>query len=67
MLPGMGQIKEQLAIGVNMDAGLKRQMAIVGSMTKAEKRDPKFLNASRRRRIACRGLRAVACRRSTSF
>jgi signal recognition particle subunit SRP54 len=51
MLPGMGQIKEQLA-GVNMDQGLARQMAIVSSMTKAERRDPKLLNASRRRRIA---------------
>jgi signal recognition particle subunit SRP54 len=51
MLPGMGQIKEQLA-GVDMDKGLSRQLAIVGSMTKAEKRDPKILNASRRRRIA---------------
>ena len=51
MLPGMGQIKEQLA-SVNMDQGLARQMAIVSSMTKAERRDPKVLNASRRRRIA---------------
>jgi signal recognition particle subunit SRP54 len=51
MLPGMGQIKEQLA-GVNMDQGLARQMAIVSSMTKGERRDPKLLNASRRRRIA---------------
>ena len=51
MLPGMGQIKEQLA-GVNMDQGLARQMAIVSSMTKLERRDPKLLNASRRRRIA---------------
>jgi signal recognition particle subunit SRP54 len=37
----------------NMDDGvLKRQGAIISSMTKAERRKPALLNASRRKRIA---------------
>jgi signal recognition particle subunit SRP54 len=52
MLPGAGKIKKQLA-GANIDEGmLKRQEAIIGSMTKSERKDPKLLNGSRRRRIA---------------
>jgi signal recognition particle subunit SRP54 len=52
MLPGVGKIKKQLA-GANIDEGIiKRQEAIIGSMTKSERKDPKLLNGSRRRRIA---------------
>ncbi|HTV90276.1 MAG TPA: signal recognition particle protein [Stellaceae bacterium] len=52
MLPGVGKIKKQLA-DANIDEGIvKRQEAIIGSMTKAERRNPKLLNGSRRRRIA---------------
>jgi signal recognition particle subunit SRP54 len=52
MLPGVGKIKKQLA-GANIDEGIiKRQEAIIGSMTKPERRNPKLLNGSRRRRIA---------------
>jgi signal recognition particle subunit SRP54 len=52
MLPGIGRIKKQLA-GANIDEGIiKRQEAIIGSMTKAERKNPKLLNGSRRRRIA---------------
>jgi signal recognition particle subunit SRP54 len=52
MLPGIGKIKKQLA-GANIDEGIiKRQEAIIGSMTKSERKDPKLLNGSRRRRIA---------------
>jgi signal recognition particle subunit SRP54 len=52
MLPGVGKIKKQLA-GANIDEGiLKRQEAIIGSMTKSERKNPKLLNGSRRRRIA---------------
>ncbi len=48
----MGRIKKQLA-GANIDEGiLKRQEAIIGSMTKSERKNPKLLNGSRRRRIA---------------
>ena len=52
LLPGMGKIKKQLA-GVDLDNGvLKRQMAIIGSMSKFEKRNPKVMNASRKKRVA---------------
>ena len=52
MLPGIGGMKKQLK-NANIDDGLlKRQMAIISSMTKAERRHPKILNASRKRRVA---------------
>jgi signal recognition particle subunit SRP54 len=52
LLPGVGKIKKQLA-DANIDEGIiKRQEAIIGSMTKGERRNPKLLNGSRRRRIA---------------
>ncbi|MGE0260246.1 MAG: signal recognition particle protein [Alphaproteobacteria bacterium] len=52
MLPGVGKIKKQMA-DANIDESIiKRQEAIIGSMTRAERRNPKLLNGSRRRRIA---------------
>jgi signal recognition particle subunit SRP54 len=52
MLPGVGRIKKQLN-EANIDEGIiKRQEAIIASMTKAERKNPKLLNGSRRRRIA---------------
>ncbi|HVB16435.1 MAG TPA: signal recognition particle protein [Stellaceae bacterium] len=52
MLPGVGKIKKQMA-DANIDESIiKRQEAIIGSMTKSERRNPKLLNGSRRRRIA---------------
>ena len=52
MLPGMGKIKDAIA-NANIDDGMvKRQEAIILSMTKRERRFPKLLNASRRKRIA---------------
>ncbi len=52
MLPGVQKIKKQLD-GAKLDEGLlKRQEAIISSMTKAEKRNPRILDGSRRRRIA---------------
>lgn len=52
MLPGVGRIKDQID-KVGMDDGvLKRQIAIIQSMTKKERKDPKLLNGSRRKRIA---------------
>ena len=52
MLPGVGKIKNQLKSANIDDSVLKRQEAIISSMTKAERKNPKILNASRRRRIA---------------
>jgi signal recognition particle subunit SRP54 len=52
MLPGVGKIKKQMT-DANLDETIiKRQEAIIGSMTKSERRNPKLLNGSRRRRIA---------------
>jgi signal recognition particle subunit SRP54 len=52
MLPGVAKVKKQLSQANIDETILKRQEAIIGSMTKAERRNPKLLNGSRRRRIA---------------
>jgi signal recognition particle subunit SRP54 len=52
MLPGIGKIKKQLDEAKLDDGMIKRQEAIISSMTARERRNPKLLNASRRRRIA---------------
>ena len=52
MLPGIGKIKKQLAETDIDDRTIARQEAIIMSMTAAERRKPKLLNGSRRRRIA---------------
>ena len=52
MLPGVAKIKNQLKDANIDDKMLKRQEAIISSMTKAERLDIRLLNASRRRRIA---------------
>lgn len=50
MLPGMGDMKKQIE---NIDEReIDRVGAIIGSMTPAEREDPKILNGSRRARIA---------------
>lgn len=52
MLPGAAKIQKKLdALGVD-DRDIKRQIAMIQSMTKGERRDPNILNGSRRRRIA---------------
>jgi signal recognition particle subunit SRP54 len=52
MLPGVGKIKQQLDTAKLDDAILKRQQAIIGSMTRGERKNPKLLNASRKKRVA---------------
>jgi signal recognition particle subunit SRP54 len=52
MLPGVQKIKKQLDEARLDETVIKRQEAIIGSMTKGERRNPKLLDASRRRRIA---------------
>jgi signal recognition particle subunit SRP54 len=52
LLPGIGRMKDQLATAGLDDRVLKRQEAIILSMTKEERRDPDVLNGSRRKRIA---------------
>ena len=52
MLPGVGKMKKQMAAANVDDKTIARQQAIISSMTPAERRRPKILNGSRRRRIA---------------
>jgi signal recognition particle subunit SRP54 len=52
MLPGVAKIKNQLAERNLDEKVLKRQMAIIDSMTPQERRNPDVLKASRKRRIA---------------
>jgi signal recognition particle subunit SRP54 len=52
MLPGIGKIKKQINEANLDDRVIKRQEAIISSMTKAERKNPKLMNGSRRRRIA---------------
>jgi signal recognition particle subunit SRP54 len=52
MLPGVGKIKDQLDSAGFDENMLKRQEAIVSSMTKQERTKPDVLNGSRRKRIA---------------
>jgi signal recognition particle subunit SRP54 len=50
MLPGMGQIKDQIQ---NIDErDIDRMAAIIKSMTPAERQDPAIINGSRRARVA---------------
>jgi signal recognition particle subunit SRP54 len=52
LLPGVQKIKKQIAEANVSDKALDRQSAIISSMTKAERRKPDILQASRKRRIA---------------
>lgn len=52
MLPGAGKLAAQLE-GANLDTTvLKRQAAIISSMTKKERQTPEIIKASRKKRIA---------------
>jgi signal recognition particle subunit SRP54 len=52
MLPGVAKMKSQLA-SANLDERvLKRQVAMIDSMTPKERRNPDILKASRKKRIA---------------
>jgi signal recognition particle subunit SRP54 len=52
MLPGVGRMKDQLAAAGLDDHLLKRQEAIISSMTRQERTKPDIINGSRRKRIA---------------
>jgi signal recognition particle subunit SRP54 len=51
MLPGVAKLKGQIN-EAGMDKSLAHQRAIIGSMTPNERRNPKVLDARRKRRIA---------------
>src|SRR5262245_39730142 len=52
LLPGVGKVKRQLEAANLDDRILKRQRAIISSMTPKERRNPKILDGKRKRRIA---------------
>jgi signal recognition particle subunit SRP54 len=52
MLPGVAKIKNQMATANIDDRMLKRQVAMISSMTPQERRHPDVLKASRKKRIA---------------
>ncbi|MEO1659041.1 MAG: signal recognition particle protein [Pseudomonadota bacterium] len=51
MMPGMGKFKEAAEAGLGNNE-LARQEAIIRSMTKKERKNPKLMNASRKKRVA---------------
>ena len=52
MLPGVAKAKKQMEAANMNEKMVTRQVAVISSMTKAERKKPDLLNASRRRRIA---------------
>ena len=52
MMPGIAKMKNQIAAAGIDDKILKRQIAIIDSMTRDERRRPDILKASRKKRIA---------------
>jgi signal recognition particle subunit SRP54 len=52
MMPGIAKMKNQIAAAGIDDKILKRQVAIIDSMTRDERRHPDILKASRKKRIA---------------
>ena len=52
MLPGIGKLQKQIEGAKIDDKMVRRQLAIISSMTIAERRNPDVVKASRRRRIA---------------
>jgi len=52
LLPGVQKMKKQIAEANISDKSIRRQRAIIGSMTKTERKKPDVLQASRKRRIA---------------
>ena len=52
MMPGMAKMSKQVEEAGLDDRVLRRQIALINSMTKKERRNPELLQASRRKRIA---------------
>ncbi|HUF86640.1 MAG TPA: signal recognition particle protein [Thermohalobaculum sp.] len=52
MLPGMGKLTKQMEEANLDDRVIRRQIAIVNSMTRAERKKPDLMQASRKRRVA---------------
>ncbi len=52
MMPGIGKMKKQIEASGMDDGVFRRQSAIISSMTRQERKNPKLLNASRKKRVA---------------
>jgi signal recognition particle subunit SRP54 len=52
MMPGVAKMKNQIAAAGIDDKIIKRQVAIIDSMTRQERKNPDVLKASRKKRIA---------------
>jgi signal recognition particle subunit SRP54 len=52
MMPGIAKMKNQIASANLDDRVLKRQIAVIDSMTRQERKNPDILKASRKKRIA---------------
>ena len=52
LIPGIGKMKKQIEAANIDDSVLKRQEAIISSMTRHERRRPEVVKASRKKRIA---------------
>jgi len=52
LLPGIGKIQKQLESAKIDERMIKRQQAIISSMTRMERRRPEIIKASRKQRIA---------------
>ena len=52
MMPGIAKMKNQIAAAGIDDKIIKRQVAVIDSMTRQERRNPDILKASRKKRIA---------------
>ena len=52
LLPGIGKLGQQIKNAKIDDGMVKRQLAIISSMTSQERRRPEIIKASRRQRIA---------------
>jgi signal recognition particle subunit SRP54 len=52
MLPGMGKLSKQMAEANFDDRVIRRQIAIIQSMTRKERRKPDLMQASRKKRVA---------------
>src|ERR1043166_4790396 len=52
MMPGIAKMKNQIAAAGLDDRIIKRQVAVIDSMTRQERKNPDILKASRKKRIA---------------
>ncbi|MEA2867110.1 MAG: signal recognition particle subunit, partial [Bradyrhizobium sp.] len=52
MMPGISKMKNQIAAAGIDDKIIKRQVAVIDSMTRRERKNPDILKASRKKRIA---------------